>query len=119
MKLNHIHFATGDITKTREFYETYFGFREHFRLHKTLVLTNDHHFLLALDDTNTQSATAPSFHFGFCVESADAVRDLYERMKLSGVAFVQEFKTLSPNAVSFYCLDPHGNQVEVGWYRNL
>lgn len=119
MRLNHVHFASGDVGATRAFYERFFGFKLHARLRDTTVLVNDDHFLLAIDAAPERAGVEPPAHFGFCVATRDEVEAAYAAMREAGVAFAQELRVLSENAVSFYCEDPAGNRVEVGWYRNL
>lgn len=125
MVFNHLHFSSERVGDTQEFYESYFGFRLHSKIRDTTVLTNEHSFLLAIDpikggpvkDGGTKAAG--NLHFGFCLDDADSVENLYRKMEADHVAFAQVYRKISENAVSFYCYDPAGNCVEVGWYRSL
>ncbi len=119
MRLNHLHFASKAPEATREFYESYFGFRPHRRLGRTEVLVNEEHFLLAIDDSDSPDRRQSALHFGFCLDSPEKVEAAYLAMKNDGVPLEKELTRLSENAVQFYCFDPSGNHVEVGWYRNL
>lgn len=118
MQVNHLHFGSPNVDATRGFYERYFGFRHHSNLRETVVLVGDSHFLLAIDPL-VEAAAPTRLHFGFCVGDSAKVRTLYAKMKDEGVSFSQELKEISENAVNFYCVDPAGNCVEVGWYKPL
>jgi catechol 2,3-dioxygenase-like lactoylglutathione lyase family enzyme len=120
VNLNHLHLSARQPESTRRFYETYFGFRPHLQLGETVVLVNAEHFLLAIDPRgDSTDASPPPLHFGFCVGRPEEVDALYQAMRQGGVVFTQELRVMSPNARSFYCWDPAGNQVEVGWYKKL
>ncbi len=117
MRLNHLHFSSENPEATKNFYESYFGFRPHKTMGKTTVLVNDERFLLAIDEG--ESDERHGLHFGFCLEASERVEAIYGEMKENGVVIEKEFTRLSDNACQFYCFDPSGNHVEVGWYRNL
>jgi extradiol dioxygenase family protein len=115
--VNHLHFEAPDVEATRRFYETYFAFQPHLRLRDTVVLTNDRRFFLAIDPGNPSGEER--LHFGFCLSTAEEVHRLHERMLADRIPLAQALKAHSENAVSFYCFDPAGNRIEVGWYRPL
>jgi catechol 2,3-dioxygenase-like lactoylglutathione lyase family enzyme len=119
MQFNHLHFATSRLEATRDFYTGYFGFEPFTKLRDTVVLKGKAHFLLAMDPACEATEPNARLHFGFCVETADEVDALYGRMLADGIAFAQPLKAISPHARNFYCYDPSGNCVEVGWYRPL
>ena len=120
MKLNHLHFQSARPRETSAFYQEYFGFRAHVELGPTVVLANDERFFLAIDPApGAEPVDGEALHFGFCLRDADEVRMLYALMKGAGVPFTKDLTDLSPNATQFYCVDPAGNRVEVGWYRPL
>jgi catechol 2,3-dioxygenase-like lactoylglutathione lyase family enzyme len=121
MTLNHLHFASAEPEKTRAFYEIYFGFRVSRRLRGTTVLANPAGFVLAIDDrAGERPPCGPRdrLHFGFCLESPQAVTALYETMKAGTVAAAPLVR-IGENALHFYCDDPAGNRIEVGWFRGL
>jgi len=117
--LNHIHFRAENPALTRAFYEKYFGFEFLRDLRGTIVLRNPGRFLLAIDPASEAAPATAGFHFGFCLETRDEVTHLYRQMRDEKVDFSQDLRVLGPGAVSFYCFDPAGNRVEVGWYQAL
>jgi catechol-2,3-dioxygenase len=120
MVFNHLHFASDKVVATRKFYEAYFGFRFHSNIRTTTVLVNESHFFLAIDPVEGELPPSENrLHFGFCLTDADSVEHLYRQMESNRVPFAQQYEQISENAVSFYCYDPAGNCVEVGWYRTL
>ena len=119
MRLRHLHFGAQDVKQTQAFYETYFGFQEHLNLGDTVVLKDADQFVLAIDALEKVPPASPTLHFGFLLRSAKAVESLYEKMHRAGVSVVQPLKKISDKAIQFYCLDPSGNKVEVGWYQML
>jgi catechol-2,3-dioxygenase len=124
MTLNHLHFASRRAEQTRAFYEEYFGFRLSRQLPGTAVLCDGHGFLLAIDDRkDSLPETLPEgtaqLHIGFCLDTPEQVETLYGDMKARSVPFRGELTRLSANALHFYCQDPTGNQIEVGWFRGL
>jgi catechol 2,3-dioxygenase-like lactoylglutathione lyase family enzyme len=114
--MNHFHFASHAVDPTIAFYETYFGFRQARVLGKTHVLVGDHGFLLAIDEGESAATLPKGSHLGFTLESPEKVHALFRRMAAEGVAITSALVTPSPRASHFYCLDPSGQPLEVGWY---
>ena len=117
MQLNHLHLKSHDIAASRAFYERYFGFRFFAQHGDGAFLTDDANFLVAIFPYKADDTPLPEwFHFGFCVGSSDVVEKLYARMKKDNVPFSSELSTWGDGAVTFYCVDPGGNKVEVGYH---
>ncbi len=112
--LNHLHLHVRDTAPSQRFYETWFGFRIHTRHHDLVFLRNADSFDLALMPDPEPVKLPDWFHFGFRLESADAVRQLFARMKAAGVAFRRPLVD-EADLVTFRCEDPDGYAVEVYW----
>jgi lactoylglutathione lyase len=115
MRLNHINLTVPDVSQTRGFFESYFGFRcvaERGR-DALAVLLDESGFILTLN--NFEKATEVSypgaFHVGFGQESAKQVDEIYARLKADG------FDAPPPRefhgAWTFYVQAPGGFLVEV------
>ena len=52
-------------------------------------------------------------HFGFVVESAEAVEGYERRMHEAGVRIVKPFKRHRDGSSSFYMADPDGNVIQI------
>ncbi len=114
MHLNHLHLHVYDTERSRRFYEAWFGFREHARHDELLFIRNGEGFDLALMPDPHAVALPEWFHFGFRLESAAAVRELYHRMQAEGVALRRPLLD-ETDFVSFRAEDPDGYAVEVYW----
>lgn len=114
--MNHFHFASQAVARTRDFYIRYFGFRERAKIGRTLVLENSDGFLLALDESRESSSMPENAHLGFRLKDAATVDHINAQMRAEGTVIVGTVLSPSPRARQFYCLDPSGNRIEVGWY---
>ena len=115
MRLNHLNLTVPDVPTSRDFFETYFGFRRVFeRDGDTLVvLADESGFVLTLSNFSkvTEVEYPGAFHIGFIQESREQVDEMYERLKAGG------FDAKSPKefhgAWTFYLRAPGGFLVEV------
>lgn len=114
MKLGHLHLNTRDRTASENFYGRWFDMQVQRRGKLLTFLVDEYGFELALMDDATPAAMPPWFHFGFRLNSADAVIDLNRRMIESAVEFGKPLYQ-DPELVSFRCLDPDGYQIEIYW----
>lgn len=114
--MNHFHFASSAVDPTIAFYETYFHFQKCRTLGKTHVLEGSHGFLLAIDESEDSVCLPPGSHLGFRLDTPEAVQAIYRRMYADGVPITTPLATPSPRASHFYCLDPSGHSIEVGYY---
>ena len=112
--MKHFHFPSAEPEKTADFYETFFGFRKLRRLGNTQVLADRANFLLAIDECEACAPPPDSTHLGFCLESREQVPELYARLQAQHE--VTELREPTPKVSHFYCQDPTGNRLEVGWY---
>jgi lactoylglutathione lyase len=116
MRLNHVNLTVPDVTKTREFFETYFGFRcvvEKGR-EALAVLIDESGFVLTLNnfDDAKEVQYPGAFHVGFMQETRERVDEIYASLKAGG------FDAPPPKefhgAWTFYLTAPGGFLVEVG-----
>ncbi len=120
MRLNHLHINVPDVKKAQKFYQDFFNFKVEFEHGEGVFLKDSDGFLLALDPLeNNEKVELPKwFHFGFCLDSAEEVKSLYEKMKANGVEFNREYKEFSEDAANFYCIAPGPYNMEVTWNRD-
>jgi catechol 2,3-dioxygenase-like lactoylglutathione lyase family enzyme len=120
MKLNHLHINVPDINKAFLFYAEFFNFKVVSKDDESAFLKDESGFLLALDLLNQGENSDPPgwFHFGFCLEHPQQVKELYYKMKLAGVEFARELKEFGDSAVNFYCRAPGNYKLEVSWNRD-
>ena|SRR5438477_9328113 len=118
MSLNHVHLAASDVPALERFDASWFGFRRT-AAHGDAVFLRDEAGFLIVAEPRPPAAPLPAwFHLGFCVDSANEVRERYERMKRAGVPMAKDLIDDEGEATVFYCLDPGGTKVEVSWYAS-
>lgn len=115
--MNHFHFSTPYYNQTIDFYEKHFAFKEIKQLGKTHVLKNARGFFLGVDEGECANLLPQETHLGFTFESQEEVLTLYKTLKESKQCSVGVLQTPSPRATHFYCSDPSGNHLEIGWYQ--
>jgi lactoylglutathione lyase len=116
MKLNHLNLTVTDVSATRTFLETYFGFRS------MAGGGDDNTFAVLFDDAGlvltlmkvgqaTEVQYPASFHIGFIQESEERVNEINQRLKDDG------FDVKPPRRFhgswTFYFRAPGGFTVEV------
>ena len=116
MQLNHVNLTVPDVSQTRNFFETHFGFRcivERGR-EALAVLINESGFVLTLNNFNKEQAIEypGAFHIGFMQDTRERVDEIYGELKAAG------FDAPPPRefhgAWTFYVSAPGGFLVEVG-----
>jgi lactoylglutathione lyase len=121
MGLNHVNLTVPEVSRTREFFETYFGFRCVFERGRgaLAVLVDETGFVLTLNNLDGVSKVEypGAFHIGFMQGSAQAVDEMYERLKAGG--FDPEPPKEFHGAWTFYLRAPGGFLVEVGHQHRL
>jgi catechol 2,3-dioxygenase-like lactoylglutathione lyase family enzyme len=115
MALNHLNLTVPEVSRTREFFEKYFGFR-------TVVNRGNNELVVMLDETgfaltlNNFGKVAEveypgAFHIGFMQKGREEVDRMYERLKSDG------FEMKPPHefhgAWTFYFRAPGSFLVEV------
>jgi catechol 2,3-dioxygenase-like lactoylglutathione lyase family enzyme len=116
MRLNHINLTVPDVASSREFFETYFGFRcvvEKGR-DAPAVLLDESGFVLTLN--NYEKATTAeypgAFHVGFMQDSRERVDEIHKQLVSAG--FDVEPPRKFHGAWTFYFRAPGGFLIEVG-----
>jgi lactoylglutathione lyase len=115
MSLNHLNLTVPDVPATREFFETYFGFRCLIDKGRDalVVMVDETGFVLSLNhfDRAAEVAYPAAFHIGFMQDSRERVDEIHARLKAGG------FDPQSPRefhgAWTFYFKAPGGFLVEV------
>jgi catechol 2,3-dioxygenase-like lactoylglutathione lyase family enzyme len=116
MKLNHVNLTVPDVSLTRNFFETYFGFRcvAQRGREALAVLIDDSGFVLTLNNFGKANEVEypGAFHIGFMQDSRERVDEIYNTLKAGG------FDAPPPKefhgAWTFYVTAPGGFLVEVG-----
>jgi lactoylglutathione lyase len=116
MVLNHVNLTVPDVKQTREFFETYFGFRcvaDRGR-DALAVLVNESGFVLTLNnfDKAAQVEYPGAFHIGFMQDSRERVDAIYQLLRAGG--YEAEAPRDFHGAWTFYLRAPGGFLVEVG-----
>jgi lactoylglutathione lyase len=115
MRLNHLNLTVPDVPKSKEFFETYFGFRCVMETGRDAlaVLIDESRFVLTLNnfDKATEVEYPGAFHIGFMQESREQVDAIYERLKADG--FDAEPPKEFHGGWTFYFRAPGGFLVEV------
>jgi lactoylglutathione lyase len=116
MQLNHLNLTVPDVSQTRSFFETHFGFRCIVERGPAapVVLVNESGFVLTLNNfEKAKEVEYPgAFHIGFMQDRRERVDEIYKELKAAG------FDAPPPRefhgAWTFYVSAPGGFLVEVG-----
>jgi catechol-2,3-dioxygenase len=121
LDLNHLHLFVRDLKRSRNFYETAFGFKPQAQYGQDLVfLKNRHGFDLALDRVDSVEKLPKGFHFGFSFESREELEEMHGRMKAAFPDSLESGEVRDHESWSnFTCLDPDGNAIELYWDPGL
>jgi catechol 2,3-dioxygenase-like lactoylglutathione lyase family enzyme len=118
LTMNHIHIGTKDLGASREFYESFFGFKKKFDHGDGVFLVDDSNFLLAIDLVKDLPTLPDWFHLGFCLNNKGSVKSIYDKMHSKGIKFAKEYQEYGDDAAAFYVFDPDGYMIEVSWHRD-
>src|SRR6516165_5278300 len=115
MVLNHINLTVPDVAQTREFFETYFGFRCVVERGRNFiaVMVDESGFIWTISNCdNAADVEYPgAFHIGFGQDSPKRVDQMYERLTAAG--FDAQPPREFHGAWTFYLRAPGGFVVEV------
>lgn len=114
--MDHLAIPVRDQTRSRGFYETYFGFGAQPAKRYddgVLMLYNDTGFALALRPSTEPIARPSWMHLGVGLPNREAVLALRDRFVRDGIELVEEWD--EPDYVSVKCRDPDGYIVEASW----
>ena len=117
MTLNHVHLGTKDLSRICRFYESYFGFTKKFDHGSGVFLTDAKGFLIAIDPVAELPQLPEWYHLGFCLDSAEQVFSIYEKMKSSRENIVRDMRAEDGEFASFFVKDPDGNKLEISWHN--
>lgn len=115
MRLTHIDLHVTDVDAARSFFEEFFGLQCTYQRQKQIAFfTDETGFEFAVSNLfNSPPPTyPPDFHIGFILGRTSEVRELYERLKSSGIAMKLDLGVQGPNLV-FQCVGPDSIPVEV------
>lgn len=116
--MNHVHIGTKNLGRSREFYESFFGFRKKFDHGDGVFLEDDSGFLIAIDPVDSIPEFPSWFHLGFCLNDKTAVKAIYDKMDATGIRFAKQYQEYGEDAAAFYALDPDGYKIEVSWHKD-
>lgn len=113
--VKHLHLASRDHEVSRRFYETYFGFRFDATFPRgdqpaATIIRSQTGFQIYLEGPSNERSPA-WFHFGFFVESAEACRELHDRMRRDHVPIVRPL--VSEPFTNYFFNDPDEHLVQV------
>ncbi len=116
VNLNHLNLRVRDAAVCRNFYSQHFGFSPAFEADGGYFIRNAAGFLLALIPVDDHQPLPDGFHFGFSLDSGDAVVSQREALSSAGVR-VSDVHDGRPDDdyVSFRCWDPDGTEIELFW----
>src|SRR5262245_42142568 len=116
MDLNHMHLAVANLSRSRDFYATCFGFRDKETFAGMHFMDNDEGFVLALDPGAKPEKLPAWFHFGCAMQTPADVRALYEAVVQFGAQVTRPLHEADDIAV-FICEDVDGYKIEAYWER--
>ena len=114
MKLNHVDLQVTDLSRARDFFETFFGLHCVYARTELALLKDEADFELALSNLSQAAAVQypPDFHIGFVLDDVEQVKEIYARVKAAGYAIKFELQQAGPS-LAFQCWGPDALPVEV------
>ncbi len=124
--LRHLALRVRDMAKARSFYEGLMGMKVVWEPDPENVYLSSGCDNLALHlipreqiDQFKPGTGQTMDHFGFIVESPDAVQGIFQVMQQAGTPIVKPLKTHRDGSVSFYMADPDGNVIQILYEPNI
>lgn len=117
--LRHLALRVSDMGAARAFYQKLLGMTVAWEpdpenVYLTSGCDNLALHLMSEEDRRAFTPVGQSLdHFGFIVESAEAVEGYERRMREAGVRIVKPFKRHRDGSSSFYMADPDGNVIQI------
>ncbi|MBI5853943.1 MAG: VOC family protein [Nitrospirae bacterium] len=118
--LRHLALRVMDVSRSRAFYENLFGMRVVWQPdpdHVYLSSGSDNLALHQIPAAELAEYAGPRGrfmdHFGFVVESPQAVDRMWEWIEQNSVRIVKHQKRHRDGAYSFYLADPDGNTIQI------
>ncbi len=114
MNLNHLHIHVLDRSRSENFYSDWLGMSISRKGECLTFMSDGAGFDLALmDDTDAQKMPG-WFHFGYRLDSPEAVLALHSKMTLAGIKMCKPLLQ-NESLVLFRCTDPDGYAIEIYW----
>ena len=120
MGLRHLAIRVRDLKSARTFYEGLLGLKVVWEPDSQNVYLSSGNDNLALHEIPEADREAfisgphqPLDHFGFLVETPEAVEGIFARMTDAGVHIVKPVKGHRDGSHSFYVADPDGNVIQI------
>jgi catechol 2,3-dioxygenase-like lactoylglutathione lyase family enzyme len=114
MLLRHLALAVTDEARSQAFYEGWFRFGESRRMDDgVLMLYGPGDVSLALGPAEGPPTLPAFLHFGFVLDTPEAVRDARDAFSAAGVEITDFWD--EPDSVSVKVRDPDGYVVEASW----
>jgi len=124
--LRHLALWVRDMAKSRSFYEGLLGMKVVWDPDPDNIYLSSGSDNLALHqipreqlDQFKKGEAQWMDHFGFIVESPDAVKIIFQVMQQSGTPIVKPLKIHRDRSVSFYMADPDGNVIQILYEPNI
>ena len=114
MNINHLHLKVASVDRAQQFYARFFGLRASVWHGEMLFMRDEAGMDLALAPAKDATPLPDWFHFGFRLESAEAVAKLHSEMSAAGVALRVPLTT-DDELTFFRCRDPDGHDIEIYW----
>jgi catechol 2,3-dioxygenase-like lactoylglutathione lyase family enzyme len=114
MNINHLHLKVASVERAQRFYARFFGLKPSVWHGDMLFMRDEAGMDLALAPAKDPEPLPEWFHFGFRLESPDAVTKLHDEMAGAGVPLKAPL-TREDDLTFFRCLDPDGHDVEIYW----
>lgn len=118
--LRHLALRVRDMKKARDFYQGILGLKVVWEPDPDNVYLSsgsDNLALHRLPDEDLPFVPDPRGqsldHFGFLMESPEAVESAFEILKAAGTPVVKPVKTHRDGSVSFYIADPDGHVIQI------
>jgi len=117
--LRHLALRVSDMGAARAFYQNLLGMTAVWEpdpenIYLTTGCDNLALHLMSEEDRAAFTPVGQSLdHFGFVVESSEAVEEYERRMREAGVRIVKPFKRHRDGSSSFYMADPDGNVIQI------
>jgi catechol 2,3-dioxygenase-like lactoylglutathione lyase family enzyme len=112
--LRHLALAVTDEARSQAFYEGWFGFADSRRMDDgVLMLYGPGDVSLALGPAEDPPALPAFLHFGFVLDTPEAVRETRDAFAAAGVEIAEFWD--EPDYVSVKVRDPDGYVVEASW----
>jgi catechol 2,3-dioxygenase-like lactoylglutathione lyase family enzyme len=114
MLLRHLALAVTDEARSQAFFEGWFGFADSRRMDDgVLMLYGPGDVSLALGPAEGPPALPAFLHFGFVLDTPEAVRETRDAFAAAGVEIAEFWD--EPDYVSVKVRDPDGYVVEASW----